>query len=172
MVLKSVLGSIYGCLKEACTNSFVTMKANLGSVLSSRPRSRRKSYCVMLNTEEEFRHRTSVLLRKECYLPSCVARPVRICGRKTKLLSCVAQAAMICGRKTNFTSCVARPAMICGRKTKLLTELCSSGGHDLWRKSKLYELCNSVDLCSRNKLTELKLIMLSSMHRISAHYCV
>ena len=99
-MLKSVLGSIYGCLKEACTNSFVTMKAN-------RPRSRRKIYCVMLNTEEEFRHRTSVLLRKECYLPSCVARPARICGRKTKLLSCVAKAAMICGRKTNFTSCVA-----------------------------------------------------------------
>ena len=39
MVLKSVLGSIYGCLKEACTNSFVTMKANLGFVLPSRPRS-------------------------------------------------------------------------------------------------------------------------------------
>ena len=121
-MLKSGLGSIYGCLKEACPNSFVTMKANLGSVLSSRPRSRRKSYCVMLNTaEEEFRHRTSVLLRKECYLPSCVARSARICGRKTKLLSCVAQAAMICGRKTNFTSCVARPAMICCRKTKLLS---------------------------------------------------
>ena len=29
-MLKSVLGSIYGCLKEACMNSFVTMKANFG----------------------------------------------------------------------------------------------------------------------------------------------